>query len=565
MCSLIKLISFISILISSQSYPIHNYFQKQSDDRHIAKPVAKKQSTLPDFLKAMNNVSFSSEVIQSKNRWAHLKKLYDTAKSVIGKTRSIPYRFHLICLNQSVPQKIYALINRIKELHPQAQVTLWTLKDVATFPFFNRTAFNHAVTLDQKIDILRLEILYKYGGIFIDSNFELLKPIDDLLSLRFFCSASYSRDAQLYTALMGSIPAHSVVRCCLDTLSGGSDRSHPMKKIGNEHFTDCFFYATKYSQGYEVALPVNFFYPIPPFDSAATGTFVSPHSLPSYSYALHHWKRNDIGTFTYWPKPRGTSPAVIPDEKPFVIITLTYNNESYCVHNLKLALEQDYSNFRIILINDNSSDDTELKISDFLQHHPQAYRVTYVKTDARRRAMANHLAALSLCNENEIAVHYDGDDFFANKQVLHRLNQEYKDPDTWMTWGSYVNLSNHSMGFSQPLPASILAQNAVRRYTWVTSHLRTFYVWLARKINPRDMHIKNQPLPTCCDLGFMFPMIEMAGSHAHYISDILLHYNDINQNNIFKTAYNVSRQVEGYLRNIVPYPHIKDRKSVVQR
>ena len=51
--------------------------------------------------------------------------------------------------------------------------------------------------------------------------------------------------------------------------------------------------------------------------------------------------------------------SILPyKKKKFVILICSYNNESFFWDNINSALSQKYSNFRIIFINDNSSDKT---------------------------------------------------------------------------------------------------------------------------------------------------------------------------------------------------------------
>ena len=64
-------------------------------------------------------------------------------------------------------------------VHPSWVVRLWTDKDLADF---NLTDFlGGAHKYPQKADILRTEILYRYGGLYVDSDFEAFRPIDPWL------------------------------------------------------------------------------------------------------------------------------------------------------------------------------------------------------------------------------------------------------------------------------------------------------------------------------------------------------------------------------------------------
>jgi hypothetical protein len=58
------------------------------------------------------------------------------------------------------------------------------------FKMKNKDAFSGATNYGEKSDILRYEILSQFGGIYVDCDFECLKPFDDLLSCAFFTGLS---------------------------------------------------------------------------------------------------------------------------------------------------------------------------------------------------------------------------------------------------------------------------------------------------------------------------------------------------------------------------------------
>lgn len=511
------------------------------------------------------NRFFNTESARVTPQWILLKKLYDRALLQPARSTSlIPHHFHLICLTTPVPQNYNNLITQIRRLHPQCKITLWTQKTIATFPFVNKAAFAFATADEEKKSLLCYEILNKYGGIYVDSNFEFIQPLTKLLrSTHFFGALGHAKTLELAPEIIGCVPGHPIIRKCLTcTLSGSkTDPLAIKKRSGSIHLTECFLSVAAKSPGINVAFPTSYFYPVPPYEQKTSGEPISHIYLPAHAFGVYHWKTDALGHFVQWPRTKETATEPRPSEKPLVIVILTHNNEHYCAKNLRMALDQDYSNYRIILINDFSTDKTQSKIFEVLTDHPRAHLVTYIKTKQRNRGMANHIAALGLCNENEIAVHYDGDDFFPDTNVLKRINSEYQDPTTWMTWGSYINQSNQKNGFSAPLAT----KSRIRYVPWVTSHLRSFYVWLFRKIYPNDFKYRNNFIPCCCDLAMMFPMVELAGTHAKYIPDILYIYNDTNPRNIYKTSYYQTYTIEKYLRQIRPYKPLANRNSPAQK
>ena len=61
-------------------------------------------------------------------------------------------------------------------------------------------------------DIMRAEILYEHGGIYIDTDVEILKPIDSFLQHDFFMG--YESKHWVNTAIIGSVKGHKIPRLC---------------------------------------------------------------------------------------------------------------------------------------------------------------------------------------------------------------------------------------------------------------------------------------------------------------------------------------------------------------
>ncbi len=134
------------------------------------------------------------------------------------------------------------------------------------------------------------------------------------------------------------------------------------------------------------------------------------------------------------------------------------------------------------------------------------------------------------CKDHEIMVTLDGDDWLSNPYVLSYLNATYHDTHfgkiPWITYGQYLKYPHNHPGGSRQIPNEIISTNSIRNYEWVTSHLRTFYAWLFKKIKREDLIWRNDEFfPTAWDNAFMLPMIEMAGLHSRFIHEILYIYN----------------------------------------
>lgn len=228
----------------------------------------------------------------------------------------------------------------------------------------------------------------------------------------------------------------------------------------------------------------------------------------------------------------------IAPEKSFVIITASYNNKEWYKKNLDSILYQNYSNYRIIYIDDASNDDTGNLVQAYVNQLGKSDKITIIKNDVRKGALANIYDSVHTCKPDDIILIVDGDDWLANAQVLTYLNLIYQEKAVWMTYGQFAWFPNGSIGFCRVVPEEIIQKNAYRNYYWVSSHLRTFYAKLFHLIDKRDLLFENQFFPAACDLAMMLPLLEMAGVHGFFLPEVLYIYNIANDLNIHKIHKN---------------------------
>lgn len=84
------------------------------------------------------------------------------------------------------PEKINKCIESWKHLLPDYQIVLW---DAKTFNVESSIWVKEAYSVKKFAfcaDYIRLYALYNYGGIYLDSDVEVVKPYDDLLHLPYF-------------------------------------------------------------------------------------------------------------------------------------------------------------------------------------------------------------------------------------------------------------------------------------------------------------------------------------------------------------------------------------------
>jgi glycosyltransferase involved in cell wall biosynthesis len=216
------------------------------------------------------------------------------------------------------------------------------------------------------------------------------------------------------------------------------------------------------------------------------------------------------------------------EKTKFCIIISSYNNVSYVSQNLNSIFKQNYHNWRIKYFDDKSNDGMSEIISKIKQESklPDTKLLIHTHTE-RLRSVAYNLydSAHNFCTDDEVMVTIDGDDMLASNYVLKKLSNLYSNNKIWMTYGSFMHFpSGNDDGCCNNEVSSQDWPN-IRLLPWSTSHLRTSYTWLFKKINVEDLKYEGEFVHAACDVAIMYPMLEMAGKdRVKFIKDILYLY-----------------------------------------
>lgn len=253
------------------------------------------------------------------------------------------------------------------------------------------------------------------------------------------------------------------------------------------------------------------------------------------------------------------------DQPKITIMVASYNNETWVQQNLDSIFSQDCDQFHLIYIDDCSSDNTFKLAEEYIVKHNKTSSSTLIKNSYRRGACANYYQAAHLCDDDDILLFVDGDDCLENNHVIKEIIEVYKTHGVWITYGQFKTTSGYIYRHAS-IPESVIINNNIRNHPWITSHLKTCYAWLFKKIKLKDLFFRGKFLESASDLGFMFPMIEMAGTHSRCIDKVLYIYNDMTQQNDFTINRGIQLSMDSYLRKKKKYKSLnKPIKKKVKR
>ena len=137
----------------------------------------------------------------------------------------IPKIFHAVWIGDELPEKYEKFWLGWKEKHPDWEFKLWT--DNLPGPRLGKF-YGKAKDLRVDSNFARLEILYEYGGVYIDLDMECLKPIDPLLeSCNAFITIETTTDMKVWgrvgfnDAPIGAAPRHPAINSVIEHTTKG--------------------------------------------------------------------------------------------------------------------------------------------------------------------------------------------------------------------------------------------------------------------------------------------------------------------------------------------------------
>tara|TARA_R110000824_G_scaffold12307_10_gene54078 strand:- start:3690 stop:4415 length:726 start_codon:yes stop_codon:yes gene_type:complete len=239
-----------------------------------------------------------------------------------------------------------------------------------------------------------------------------------------------------------------------------------------------------------------------------------------------------------------------------------YNVEAWIERTVNSVIRQEYSNYKYILVDDMSEDNTV----DLVKKLIQGIDNIEVRTNTTKKySLQNIYEGIQALKpqKEDIILTLDGDDWLAGTQVLSTVNNRYNVTDCWMTWGSYLEFPQGVRGIeSSDYPVEELNDEhfCFRKGKWRVSHLRTFKYGLFEKIKYEDfLDWNGEFYKTSIDKAFMYPMIEMARERSEFIDDILYVYNFNNPLNVHKARRELQLKTSHYLKEMKqPYSKIEE-------
>jgi FkbM family methyltransferase len=228
----------------------------------------------------------------NKIKWDLLKALYQKNFVDIGGKRDydvLPKKIHQIWLGSDPLECHVKLVNSWKKFNPDWEYRLWMDKDVDDL-LPDRNLYDSMNNYGSKSDLLRYYILDKFGGLYIDTDFECFKSFNAFTHLNFLMGVGYPSKVEFYNALIGCTPNHPVIKNMINSIvnkkvTGSQDI---FRTTGNYLFTDKFFEVVIEPVDGVLIMPTEYFYAYP--NKPGFEKDNSRKYITEYSYAIHYWE-----------------------------------------------------------------------------------------------------------------------------------------------------------------------------------------------------------------------------------------------------------------------------------
>jgi len=101
--------------------------------------------------------------------------------------------------------------------HPEWEMRLWTDESLPD-DFVRPEVYERLRKPAERSDIIRLEVLFRFGGVYVDTDCECLRPIDPLLRDGVDLFGIYDSPVKVHTAVIGSVRGHLLLERALREL-----------------------------------------------------------------------------------------------------------------------------------------------------------------------------------------------------------------------------------------------------------------------------------------------------------------------------------------------------------
>jgi GT2 family glycosyltransferase len=355
---------------------------------------------------------------------------------------TIPKIIHQIWIGKKpAPTK---LMDTWKDKNPDYTYIRWNENEIKNrnlnLNCLNR--INEIEEINGKADIIRWEILYEYGGVFLDADSICIEPIDNVLMSK-KCFAGWeneeARPGLIATGTMGFPPKHPLVKNAIEWIKANEVSYAKTTKMAWHNVGPGLL-----TRMYDTKL-----YP-------------GLHIFPSYTFLPYHFTGREytghgkIYAYQEWGSTKQSydtmnsvqlQPQFLPpfENKCVSILISSFNTKTKyiqeCLESIKA--QQGHFNIELVWINDGSDEMNTTLLKNFLeffQNTTRFTRVVYIENDGNRGIGYSSNKGIELC-KNNLIFRMDSDDIMVPNRLKLQIEYMLNNPAV-MVCGGQINCFN---------------------------------------------------------------------------------------------------------------------------
>jgi mannosyltransferase OCH1-like enzyme len=308
----------------------------KKDDRNLFFSAIKEVDFDVSMGKGTNEFRFVFANGDDVQRYNVFKELYEKnlpSKVQAAETPKIPKIIHQIWLGPKTPPPYFSVFrDKWKSLHPDWEYRLWTDADLDDLTLELRDIIEASPNFAEKSDVLRAELLERFGGVYMDVDMDCNHSIDDLAyKYDFFAGVEYPHKIATTTnrvwmgiSLIAVKPHHPIFKRWKELIrarweSVNNTYSSPIEKVINHTyfpFTLAVLEKCHEENLINMTFPATYFYPLSAANAAKRRSEVRGFREKFYelletlnlkkprafsraypeTLAVHYWGNSWIGT-----------------------------------------------------------------------------------------------------------------------------------------------------------------------------------------------------------------------------------------------------------------------------
>jgi len=191
----------------------------------------------------------------------------------------VPKIIHRFWSGPEMPEEYRRFGESWARHHPEWEMKLW--KDDNLPSLVHQKLYDQAETPCYKSELVRYEVVFQQGGIYVDTDFECLRSIEPLIEgLEAFSAQQYDdiqKPGAIACGFFGAVPGHPWIKDILDRIPHAWDPQ--LDTIGPPFFTSITLRHPEVK-----ILDKKFFYPYNSWEKhRRAGPFPE-------AFAVHHWE-----------------------------------------------------------------------------------------------------------------------------------------------------------------------------------------------------------------------------------------------------------------------------------